>query len=277
MSPRTTSQPTNYCRQILTQWADIDASNPHGAGLDPEMLKYRREIAGLIRESEKFLLPNGGLLLDDQHFRGIADDDLRLPYPVICLEYSMVDGAPLRPGQVLCTRRVALCSEEGDWISIRSVAFYDQVKLWLPIPKIRLPRTGCIRPGSDPRGADIFMFFTRPEVDLHDYADEVRALLGLLNALACSNVTTERTPVKNAKQKPGALPFDSYHYLVLRNRYETGCTGRTGIGAGRSPREHLRRGHIRRLPTGAKTWVNATVVNAGRAGGTVRKTYVVQP
>ena len=42
------------------------------------------------------------------------------------------------------------------------------------------------------------------------------------------------------------------------------------------PREHLRRGHVRRLPDGRKTWVQACVVGS-RALGVVRKSaYVIE-
>jgi hypothetical protein len=34
----------------------------------------------------------------------------------------------------------------------------------------------------------------------------------------------------------------------------------------RSPREHLRRGHIRIYQSGRRIWVNSTLVNAGVGG-----------
>lgn len=46
-------------------------------------------------------------------------------------------------------------------------------------------------------------------------------------------------------------------------------------GERNGPREHLRRGHIRRLPDGRKIWVQACVVGS-RALGVVRKTYAVE-
>lgn len=228
--------------------------------------------------SQKFILPNGGKIVEDKDFRGISEDRLSLPFPVICLEFP-VKGFGSPPGSWLSSKRAVICSEEKEFISIKPVVFVDERNYWVPMPEVKLPREGWVNKSiRGPEGwPEIFPVFADSTINTNDYADEVLALLELLNALGCSNVTTERTPVKNGKQKAGALPFDSYHYLVLRNRHETGGAGRTGIGSGRSPREHLRRGHIRRLSSGAKTWVNATVVSAGRTGGTVRKTYVVRP
>ena len=37
-------------------------------------------------------------------------------------------------------------------------------------------------------------------------------------------------------------------------------------GTHRSPRQHLRRGHIRNLQNGKKVWVNAAVVGAKESG-----------
>lgn len=42
-----------------------------------------------------------------------------------------------------------------------------------------------------------------------------------------------------------------------------------------SPREHLRRGHIRRLEDGRKFWINAAVVAAGN-GGKIHKDYGIR-
>lgn len=102
---------------------------------------------------------------------------------------------------------------------------------------------------------------------------EARVVLGFLNALACSNVTIERGPApKQGAKLKNSLPFDAYHTLVLRG--PESASGNTGLGGHRSPREHLRRGHIRRLESGNKVWVNATVVNAG-APGKILKDYVL--
>jgi hypothetical protein len=97
----------------------------------------------------------------------------------------------------------------------------------------------------------------------------------MLNALACSNVHIERSePKKSSKKIKSALPFDTYHILTIDVPGNSG--GGMATGSHRSPREHLRRGHIRRLGDGRRIWVNATVVAAGRGAGVVTKDYAIR-
>lgn len=99
-------------------------------------------------------------------------------------------------------------------------------------------------------------------------------LLGFLNAISCSNVEILRSDPPKIKAKlRKALPFDSYHLLTIDVRSQAGGEASIG-GSHRSPREHLRRGHIRRYESGLRVWVNATVVNPG-VGGKVHKDYRV--
>lgn len=105
------------------------------------------------------------------------------------------------------------------------------------------------------------------------------AVVGLCAALACRNVGKALVPAPDAlnrkRIKSGKVPFFSYHELVIDSATDGTSTG-TARGSQpdrRTPRKHLRRGHIRRLPQG-NTWVSATVVNAQRAA-TVAKDYRV--
>ena len=106
----------------------------------------------------------------------------------------------------------------------------------------------------------------------------VKTVLQFLNILACSNVSVEHSPAPGGKRKEGALPFDSYKYLSV-GQVSDGCSGGNGGGGGshRSPREHLRRGHIRRLGTGKTGWINAMVVGRKEGAGRVYKKYEVKP
>jgi hypothetical protein len=102
----------------------------------------------------------------------------------------------------------------------------------------------------------------------YDLLDEVNSVLELIEALSCSNVSHEAIPVRKLNKgaaRRGALPFDEYRTLVVRNA-GSGHVGAGHSGLHRSPREHLRRGHIRRLADGRKVWVQSCVVNAGIGG-----------
>jgi len=109
------------------------------------------------------------------------------------------------------------------------------------------------------------------------YAENAGVLLNLLNALQCSNVHIESAgpPRPQRKKASTSLPFDEYHILTVDVPRSAGSTTGAG-GTHASPREHLRRGHIRRLQSGLKVWVNACVVGSGNALGRIEKSYDVR-
>ena len=104
-----------------------------------------------------------------------------------------------------------------------------------------------------------------------------RAVLELLEALSCSNIDTEiftkhqqRTNSRGKKK----LPIYETRCLVL-NSPGNASTKHTGNGGNKnSPRQHLRRGHIRRLET-KNIWVNSCVVGS-LENGLIDKSYSVK-
>jgi hypothetical protein len=103
-----------------------------------------------------------------------------------------------------------------------------------------------------------------------DLLDEITAVLELLEALSCCNVRHEPLPVRKLNKgaaKRGALPFDAYRVLVVETTGKEDSESSSSANAThRSPREHLRRGHIRIYQTGRRIWINSTLVNAGVGG-----------
>ena len=99
--------------------------------------------------------------------------------------------------------------------------------------------------------------------------EEIRAVRQLTQILECENISSRRVQPtltriasQKAKDKP---PLFSYHVL---NIFESqGISVRRG-GTHASPRFHMRRGHMRRLPTGRKIWVRSHTV------GTLDKGFV---
>lgn len=109
-------------------------------------------------------------------------------------------------------------------------------------------------------------------------ADQIIFALRSLNALIeCNNVGVETVPApekkgqKLGKRKRELLKFE-YRILIIKGRKD--YEGR-GLGSHRSPRLHLRSGHIRKLPTGKKTWVSSCAVGANKRG-TIQKDYLVE-
>lgn len=105
-------------------------------------------------------------------------------------------------------------------------------------------------------------------------AGHAARVVELCAALACKNVHKKEhePPVKLNEKRiaKGSLPYDSYYTLEIDGIDRQGAYQG---GTGRSPRQHLRRGHIRRLST-CIVWVNSTVVNPGVPGKIV-KDYAV--
>lgn len=125
------------------------------------------------------------------------------------------------------------------------------------------------------------------EQALLDFMGEATAImvvvLEVLEALACSNVHAERNrstpPAVNARRiRDGKTPlYDDWVLTIDAPTALDEATGEPlprGAQSGRaSPRQHLRRGHIRIYKaTGKRVWINAMVVSAG-SDGTVTKTY----
>lgn len=115
---------------------------------------------------------------------------------------------------------------------------------------------------------------------IHDISGEVTAVLNLCEALSCSNVDSEVVepidPRKNAKRiRQGKLPMYETRRLVIKvpgSRKEGGAHASQGFRQG--PREHLRRGHIRKLVDGKKVWVQSCVVGS-KENGVIAKSYAI--
>jgi hypothetical protein len=110
---------------------------------------------------------------------------------------------------------------------------------------------------------------------INDARDEAMALLQACAVLNCENVGTRdiEAPGKlnKARIAKGKQPFFSYKVLSIAAD-RPADTSSDGTGTHASPRLHLRRGHLRRLP-GKTVWVRAAVIGSGSAAGVVSKDY----
>jgi hypothetical protein len=116
---------------------------------------------------------------------------------------------------------------------------------------------------------------------IRDIGAEILAVLELCEALSCSNIKHEVMEHYDAKMNQrrindGKVPLYETRTLWLDAPSTIVYGGNEGLGGThRSPRQHLRRGHIRRLQTGKKVWVNSAVVGA-RNGGVICSTYAIR-
>lgn len=277
----------NYSRQLVRKCMEM----LEVPSLDPEKRGLFSSVVDLHGASVKFILPDGGRLYDDRELRALDESvQLRLPYPYLALEYhsvsigrkldepiGLVDGVPQYEGHdsVEAPKSVVYARERSGFIVI-TIAFWTRHDgAWRVLPECAIPTTGYLDRGVKFSGRPaIKTAFQDPRVPMSDYIDEIGALLCFLNIMQCSNVSVERSePRKQGAKVKGALKFDTYHVLTID---APGISG-TGAATGghRSPREHLRRGHIRVLADGRRIWVNATVVASGRGAGMVSKDYAI--
>lgn len=272
----TRDQHLNYSRQLVKYCMNI-LSIP---SIDPEYRAMASSVLDLHGASTKFMLPSGGRLYDDLGLRALDEDvPLRLPYQYLCLEYHQDIANPLHDGAgfVDAPKRVVYARERSGFIVV-TVAFWAKHDgSWRILPECAIPVTGYLDRTVSVAGRPVIKAaYKDSRIPINDYADELGALLCFLNVLQCSNVHVERSdPKRGGKKLKTAIPFDAYHILTIDVPGKAVDGAATG-GGHRSPREHLRRGHIRRLADGRRIWVNATVVAAGRGAGVVTKDYAVR-
>jgi hypothetical protein len=261
----------NFCRNLTKQYASL-ADIPSFNATDRARMHHAMDLAAA---SQKFLLPDGGLLMDDPELRAIdGTETLRLPHKFIALEFLHADD---EDRQDVLTKRIVFARERDEFIYLSGAGCATHDGFWAWMPECAIPINDYLD-RSDPKGRVVVKF--RPlapkEVGPDCYPMYLKVLMCFLNALACSNVHVARSePKRGVKKVKAALPFDTYHLLTID--VPGRASDRTGVSClHRSPREHLRRGHIRRLADGRKTWVNATVVASGRGGGVVSKDYAIR-
>lgn len=274
----------NFCRQIRKQIEDMKLT-----GMYDRLRTHMptTDLHTLLEPAVKFTLPMNGLLIEDKNFRALDEiEDLRLPYPIVALEFQR-DPAwydDYTPGGLSDevrwpTKIVLLLIESKAHISLATWSY--AMGHWFTLPPVLIPQKNALYRNAAgevqvavraPSDEAMGPYAARKTDLMNDSQAEVTVLLAFLNALACSNVNIEKLPPRKSGKKLGALPFDEYHVLsVLRS---SGGGVNHAHADHRSPREHLRRGHIRRLQSGSKIWVNAAVINAG-SSGKIHKQYAL--
>lgn len=262
---------TNYVRD-LTKEMTIEI---HSVDMPDDILKERRLLLSLMRQSVKFILPPRGVLIEDNFYSAIdADDRLRLPYPVTALEFSY----PVTVSDSSPSKYIVLASELNETIRVDVVGYIATLDNWVVPPPCYLPLNGYIRRDVLSKDGAMVNAHFRESIGIDVYKDGINALLCFINAMQCTNVHAVNigSSAKDAaKNKLLPLPFDDYHVLTIEtHRSANDIVNGRGL-TGRSPREHIRRGHIRRLQDGRKIWVNSAIINAG-IGSKVSKIYRVK-
>lgn len=215
-----------------------------------------------------------------------------------------------RDQQDIVRQAVFNFEDEDIWIIVRAAVFYPHLNMWHPdVIGWVMPSSWDqemfhnLVPITD-RGTD----YTNGETRMHgfpvslcpdmleqsqnvddkdalecamkDIASEVSAVLELCEALSCSNVhhhvVEQINPTVNERRiRDGKTPlYETRTLWIDVPGSDSGSSEHQG-GTHRSPRQHLRRGHIRNLQSGKKVWVNATVVGS-RDNGVINKAYGIK-
>lgn len=277
------TQETNFCRQFLQQLARTKEDKRQS----PEFVHACEAIAQIARRAVKFILPYEGRLYDNLTLSSLNETEpLHLPFPCIALEYTRENPSYQREidkeGRFdYSSKTIVFAMDDdpnGSHIEMCIAPWIDRMRLWVPRPPAFIPKTGYLSRSVHNRDGRPNIVFEITDAELQrDYYQELDALMGFLNLLQCHNVHIEQLPArqKTVRRKHEILPFDSYHILTVdtASRERAGHDGPDRVHDRHSPREHLRRGHIRRLADGRRLWINAMVVAAGNSGGKIYKSY----
>ncbi len=267
---------------------------------------YAREAKAQLPSAVHFTLPVGGIILDDPQLRALSEtEDLYLPFPSMTLEFKVDEAlnrkfndvetyskciilinAPLHTGgknteyseqmQVLIASNEV--AREFMPISVCVWVYAPRQHAWAMYPPVLLSTKNWSHGRNADGMFDFNLFSPTGAPRIHEGSSFLNPMLlvlaGFINATYCNNVDVH--PMKNAASRCGkaALPFDDYYTLTIMRPKKVGAKGNVGVSDRHAPREHLRRGHIRVLPSKRRVWVNAAVINPG-AAGKIHKEYKV--
>lgn len=224
-----------------------------------------------IRDAQHFVLPDGGVIFDDG-LKGLEGMDVRLPFPVITVSF-------LSDGHKVLLMAYEQFRDDAVQICVLVAVEIKTDGAWSFMPGVATMVNGTISDGGFDAGVfDKTGYLSDSKANRATVAIGIRPILELCEALSCSNVRHEPVekinPAVNARRvRAGKSPIYETRRLVI-NAGQPTVEGHGAVGAHSSPRQHLRRGHIRRLPT-ANIWVNSCVVGRSE-NGVVNKDYSVR-
>ncbi len=215
-----------------------------------------------IIQAVKFDLGDATTDLPDFNWKGEKIYEPNLPYEKVYFEVLAYDG--VRYGALLEKYEGSVCGQ------VLMQGITEEVpprRCLFPVGLTIIFDDGVLKRHVD------------TELEENTIIESFTALMIIFKAIEvinCSNITVKDSKVPkfiNQKRKAkGKLPL--YSYKTLHLDFEEKEVTKSGNGTHASPRVHLRRGHIRKLPSGKTTWVQACVVG-DKSKGVVHKDYSV--
>jgi hypothetical protein len=288
----------NYAAQCVSSMRKMRIK---GSDKDTESLNF---LLDEIESSVHFAIPDEGKFFNDG-LKGIVEEEIRLPFDAITLEFY--SDAEIKKRLILA-REVEGSSFAGvdtfpvDWLKGTVIAMNvfwcdDEDGHW------NTDLFSCLMTTNKPVKPDgtrlldfLYLPYFHDSISkiekkiLIEELDErinitrpyVRSLFEFIEAMSCSNVEKEihnKADLKrqaNRASKNKKPIFETYRLTVqvpgsgYKSSADASDSGRA------SPREHLRRGHIRRIVYGKKIWINSCV-DGNRSEGINHKSYGVCP
>jgi hypothetical protein len=217
----------------------------------------------------KFQLPLDGAIFDD-NLKGLPSQ-INLPYETIVLELRRTQRDRIARGIIILVETVEENSIRISAIAEASNGYWTVNTIVTILPKSNISvsmldnlNNVIIAPEYNRRLVPDLVALERDIQKL-----SVRIVLELVEALSCSNVYIDTLSVstKFNKQRAsqGKLPLYEYKILTIDAPTEHSSNRVPLGGTHRSPRQHLRRGHVRiynrGTPSEYKVWVNSMVIN----------------
>lgn len=272
-----------------------------------------QSTVGLIRHAVHVVLPENGEVYRSNDFGGEmptadeCDSFAGLPAPITCFEYPWTyrykTTPPATSSESIAPRRITIVCDgkqthEGQSVpsgmvtcaTFVSVVYVEAQKIWSLLNTdllVATPLAVSREAGSGAWGADCMMrnLYTGKDMGVDDplvrkisgeFHADLNAVVQCCHALRAGATFKEQQDKSASRrwkfEKHGVGGF-TYHILKLPERAVT-SSGAGGSGAHESPRFHVRRAHIRKLPTGLLTFVRQCFVG-DRERGVVDKHYEV--
>lgn len=263
---------TRYCTDFI-EWQNRSTSYINEANY--------KLLAQKISQAVKFQLPDNGKILEVKSKGTIFETYkdyipvFKLPYDLLVLELNILDTMNNPAPCILLFEQFEDRIEYFSFIKVEPAGFWVSVTEHAVV--IYIDADGVPdRVGFPPV---LQQGNKGEEISVHVVNKSIEILFCFLSALCCSNseTTTEikaDEKLNKSRIKKGKAPYFTYKVLTINTAQTTVVTeGSSGSGKHASPRIHLRRGHIRRLPE-KTVWVNSCTVGEKMLGG-VTKNYKV--
>jgi hypothetical protein len=267
---------------------NINPNNTDGINTQ-ELLDALTITKQLLVSAIKFIIPNGEELLGTKTLDEIYIDSttFHLPYPIIALEYEVDIKNKKNSDDLIdtnCNKRIAVAAELiiNNKRKIKVLPLWTQhipyfnKRMWFPNYASAVISEDCFLENGKLEISEVEPFIPSLMNTITDYYpkehfeyyvtndlyDETVAIIKFIQALSCSNVEEEIiTPskVRNKLSKSKKYKQYNFNYKVLKlnseHRKKYTKIQENQNQKRKSPKFHIRRGHVRKLPTGGLTWI----------------------